>query len=98
LAVDADAEVAAVRAALDAAGFPRLDEAAGAEGEWRHAGADPGRPVRVRGCGVGSAAWRAALLRRDWLRADAAARAERIRSAMLPGADGEAERRRWEES
>jgi dephospho-CoA kinase len=98
LAVDPGADVAALRAALDAAGFPRLDEWTGAAGEWGHAGADPGRPVRVHGCAAGSPAWRAALLRRDWLRDDAVARAERARLAMLRGADGEAAQSRWEEA
>ena len=37
--------VEAVRAGLDAAGFPRIG--AGTAEEWRHAGADPGRPVRL---------------------------------------------------
>ena len=39
-------------------------------GEWWHGGADPGRPVRVVLRPAGSPAWRAALLWRDWLRAD----------------------------
>jgi dephospho-CoA kinase len=97
LAVDPRADVAAIRAALDAAGFPRLGEWTGAAAEWEHAGADPGRPVRVHGYAAGSSAWRAALLRRDWLREDAVARAERSRLTMLRGADGEAAQRRWEE-
>jgi len=98
LAVDPGADVAAIRAALDAAGFPRLGEWTGAPGEWGHAGADPGRPVRVHGCAAGSSAWRAALLRRDWLRNDAVARAERSRLSMLRGADGDAAQGRWEEA
>jgi dephospho-CoA kinase len=78
---DLDA-VAAARAGLDAAGFPRLPRD-DTSGEWRHGGADPGRPVRVHVRGAGSPAWRAALLRRDWLRADATARAEYAR--LAPG-------------
>jgi dephospho-CoA kinase len=70
--VDEPGAVEAVRARLDAAGFPRIGVAAA--GEWRHAGADPGRPVRLALRAAGSPAWRAELLWRDWLRADAAAR------------------------
>lgn len=87
----------AARAALDAAGFPRLD-AAGPAGEWRHAGTDPGRPLRVHVREAGSPAWRAALLRRDWLRADPAAHAECARMATLPAAARQAAWHRWEES
>jgi len=70
--VDDPGAVEAVRAGLDAAGFPRIGVAAA--GEWRHAGADPGRPVRLALRPAGSPAWRADLLWRDWLRADGAAR------------------------
>jgi dephospho-CoA kinase len=91
LAVDTVPAIEAVRAALDASGFPRVDDASGfprvddaagfprlddAVGEEGHAGADPGRPVRVHLRPARSPAWRAALLRRDWLRSDAAARAQ----------------------
>jgi dephospho-CoA kinase len=93
LGVDPLADPAPVRAALDAAGFPRLDETGGPAAEWRHAGADPGRPVRVHVRPAGSPQWRAALLRRDWLRADAAVRGE---CAGL--AEHGAARHRWEES
>jgi dephospho-CoA kinase len=68
----------AVRAGLDSGGFPRVDAGAG---EQRHAGADPGRPVRVHLYAAGSPDWRSALLRRDWLRSDAPARAEAAGSA-----------------
>jgi dephospho-CoA kinase len=54
--------------------------------------------VRVRVCAPGSASWRAALLRRDWLRADTAARAQCAGLTTVPGAAGEAARRRWEEA
>jgi dephospho-CoA kinase len=64
-----------VRTGIDAAGFPRVDGGTPA-GEWWHGGADPGRPVRVVLRPAGSPAWRATLLWRDWLRADAASRAE----------------------
>ena len=72
--VDDPGAVEAVRAGLDAAGFPRIGAAA--VGERRHAGADPGRPVRLVLRPAGSPSWRADLLWRDWLRADAVARAE----------------------
>jgi dephospho-CoA kinase len=65
-------------------------------GEWEHAGADPGRPVRVHVSEAGSPAWRAALLWRDWLRDDASARAEYVRAATVPGAAGDAARHRFE--
>lgn len=41
-----------------------------------HNSADPGRPVNLHVRALGSAGWRFALLFRDWLRADAPARAE----------------------
>jgi dephospho-CoA kinase len=78
------------RAGLDRAGFPRTaaDEP-GTREEWRHAGADPGRPLRVHVVVAGSSAWRAALLWRDWLRNDPAARAEYVRLARSdPGRRG----------
>ena len=94
LGVDAaDAERAG--AALGAAGFPRLG-AGGGPGERRHAGTDPGRPVRVHVRPAGSPAWRAALLRRDWLRADAAARAGHARLAALPDGERSRARQRWD--
>ena len=80
--VDEPGAVEAVRAGLDAAGFPRIGVAAA--GEWRHAGADPGRPVRLALRPAGSPAWRADLLWRDWLRADGAAR------SAVPGPVGRA--------
>jgi dephospho-CoA kinase len=74
VAVD-PAGIDTVRTALDAAGFPRVDGGTPA-GEWWHGGTDPGRPVRVVLRPAGSSAWRAALLWRDWLRADGTSRAE----------------------
>jgi dephospho-CoA kinase len=69
------AGVEPIRARLDAAGFPRVAGPGPTDhGEWWHAGADPGRPLRVVVRAAGSPAWRAALLRRDWLRADEHAR------------------------
>jgi dephospho-CoA kinase len=87
VAVDADRAagpdaVETIRSGLDAAGFPRLDDELA--GEWRHGGADPGRPARVVVRVAGSPAWRAALLWRDWLRADETARS----ACRWPVADG----------
>ena len=100
LAVAQDADPETVRAGLAAAGFPAVDAGAGGTdgpaGEWRHAGTDPGRPVRVHVSPAGSPAWRAALLWRDWLRDDGAARAQYARAAVLPGAAGDAARHRFE--
>jgi len=105
LAVEPGADPGTVRAGLAAAGFPGLgpdagvaggDAAGGLPGEWEHAGADPGRPVRVHVSGAGSPAWRAALLWRDWLRDDASARAEYVRAARVPGRAGDAARHRFE--
>ena len=85
--VDEPGAVEAVRAGLDAAGFPRIGVAAA--GEWQHAGADPGRPVRLALRPAGSPAWRADLLWRDWLRADGEARSGcRDRSAEPHAGEG----------
>lgn len=65
------------------AGFPlvpaiRSDGSDDPQWEKRqHANADPGRPVAVHLRVAGRENWRRALLLRDWLIADAAARAER---------------------
>jgi dephospho-CoA kinase len=93
LALAPGTDPATVVAGLAAAGFPRLG-ADGPAGEWRHAGADPGRPVRVHVSRAGSPSWRAALLQRAWLRADAAARARYVAVSALPGAAGDAARHR----
>ena len=87
-------DVVAAGAALDAAGFPRMGAGAG-PGERRHAGTDPGRPVRVHVRPPGSAPWRADLVQRDWLRADAAAREERVALAALPDAERGRALRHW---
>jgi dephospho-CoA kinase len=85
LGVDSPADADAVRDALQDAGFPwRADidrDHARSAGPvpWpgRHHGtADPGRAVRLHVREVGSPGWRYALLLRDWLRADPAARDE----------------------
>ncbi|MDN4644429.1 dephospho-CoA kinase [Arthrobacter sp. PsM3] len=62
--------------------------------DWRkrmHGNADPGRAVNVHVRAVGSPGWRFALCFRDWLRDDAAARAdylaEKRRVAKLHGVD-----------
>jgi dephospho-CoA kinase len=79
---DADGEV--LRARLDAAGFPRAegvfsDFDRGSEGLWpkrMHGSCDPGRVTHVHIREVGSPGWRWALMFRDWMRADADARAD----------------------
>src|SRR5690606_17033325 len=98
---------------LAEAGFPRLPGAGrdhpvpGAPGSatWEervHGGADPARPVALHVRPADSPAVSASLLRRDWLRADPAARAayaERKRAAAGTGsaeAYREALRSWWE--
>lgn len=58
-----------------------------------HGSADPGRRVHLHVREIGSPGWRHALLFRDWLRADPAARAEYLqverRAAAVSGADPE---------
>jgi dephospho-CoA kinase len=85
LGVDSLADADAARDALQDAGFPwRPDidrdnpKPPGSPG-WPkrvHCSADPGRAVNLHIREVGSPGWRYALLFRDWLRADAEARAE----------------------
>ena len=67
---------------------PAIDGRPSTAGEWWHAGADPGRPVRVHGCGRrvagvagGAAAARLAASRRRGA-------GERIRSASCPARTG----------
>jgi dephospho-CoA kinase len=85
LGVDSLADADALRDALQDAGFPcRADITAdnpkpAGSAPWPkryHQSADPGRPVHLHIREVGSPGWRYALLLRDWLRADAAPRAE----------------------
>lgn len=79
---DADGDV--VRSRLDAAGFPRTEGACtdvdrGSSGTWpkrMHGNADPARVTHIHVREAGSPGWRWALLFRDWMRADAQARAE----------------------
>mgnify|MGYP001355373777 CR=1 FL=1 len=68
LTVDSLAQADALAERLAAAGFPRCP--AGAAAEREHGSADPGRPARLWLRPAGSPAWRAALLLRDYLRAD----------------------------
>jgi dephospho-CoA kinase len=73
-----------LRRRLDAAGFPRAegvdaDFDRGSDGTWpkrMHGNADPARVTHVHVREVGSPGWRWALVFRDWMRADALARAE----------------------
>jgi dephospho-CoA kinase len=79
-----DADEEALRARLDAAGFPRADGVfgdfdRGSEGMWPkrlHASADPARVAHIHIREASSPGWRWALMFRDWLRADAQARAD----------------------
>ncbi|GAA1857612.1 dephospho-CoA kinase [Asanoa iriomotensis] len=83
LTVDSMASADALADALTAAGFPRKpgiyqDRPKPPDaGPWEkrmHANADPGRRVNLHVRAAGSPGWRAALLLRDHLRADAAER------------------------
>jgi len=80
LGVADPATAEAVADALVRAGLPRAEDpgAHGGpdDGSRLHGSADPGRPVAVHVRVAGSPAWRFALLVRDFLRADAAGRAE----------------------
>ncbi|MFW0787608.1 dephospho-CoA kinase [Gordonia sp. CPCC 206044] len=106
----ADLDVAdALADTLADGGFPRVagidgdrpkpDPATGSvdEGRWGkrfHASADPGRPINVHVRAAGSPGGEFAIDFRDWLRDDAAARAEYadVKRAALAGADGDLER------
>lgn len=92
---DADA----LAEALADAGFPRrpgewvgAPEPPGADGgawaERLHANADPGRMVDLHVRVAGGPGWRFALAFRDWLRADAVARAEYLAVTRAAGEDG----------
>ena len=85
LGVESLADADAVRDVLEDAGFPALPDidhdnpkppGAPVWPKRFHCSADPDRPVNLHVREVGSPGWRYALLFRDWLRADAAARAE----------------------
>ena len=78
----ADADDPALVERLAAAGFPRTSSHAVDNGKdgtsWPkrfHGTADPGRQANIHVREVGSPGWRWALMFRDWMRADAAARA-----------------------
>ncbi|GEL19522.1 dephospho-CoA kinase [Pseudonocardia asaccharolytica] len=107
LAVDTLADADAIAGALADAGFPNRPEitrdnpkpAQPDPQHWRkryHASADPGRLVHVHVRELGSPGWRYALLLRDWLRADGAARVEYLalkrRAAAEFAADPDAAR------
>jgi dephospho-CoA kinase len=77
LGVASRADAEAVCDALADIGFPRVPTP---NGPPRHAAADPGRPAELHVREIDSAEWRAALLLRDWLRADADARREWLAS------------------
>lgn len=85
LGVDSMATPDVVAQRLAAAGFPPVGDRdhdhpkpAGEE-PWPqrlHGSADPGRVAKVHVRGIGTPGWTSALLIRDWLRADAAARSD----------------------
>lgn len=105
LGVDSLAEADGFRDALQDAGFPwrpdvDRDNPTPPGTPWPkryHGSADPGRPVHLHVREIGSPGWRYALLVRDWLRADPAARADyldlKLRAAAKePWFDGAAAR------
>jgi dephospho-CoA kinase len=104
-AVVADLDAAAaVAEAAPAAGLVRapgrryaLDRRGGEHEELVVAGADPARPVDVKLRPGGGPVWRDALLLRDWLRADPAARARYAtdREPTVDRADAWAAATRW---
>ncbi|HEY8532454.1 MAG TPA: dephospho-CoA kinase [Micromonospora sp.] len=103
LAVASVAEADALADRLAQAGFPRCPDSAPSTGlsperaERRHASADPGRPVDLRLRVAESPEWRFALLVRDFLRADASARADylAIRQDVSPLEAYAERKRRW---
>lgn len=98
VAVASAADADALAEPLANAGFPLVPEARsdlpGADDpqQWekrRHGTADPGRPAAVHLRVAGRENWRRSLLLRDWLSADADARAER---AQQVGGDPDGQR------
>lgn len=86
--VDLPADAAALRAVLPPAGFPVGGAGFGA--------ADPARPLDIRVCRLESPEWRSALVVREWLRADAGARAEYV--GLPERDDPDATARWWDEA
>jgi dephospho-CoA kinase len=82
LAVEDMAAADSLRETLGQAGFPYVgpyEDTPRGDGDWSkrlHAGADPGRRVNLHLRVEGAPNWRWAIDFRDWLRHDAAARAE----------------------
>ncbi|SHL30609.1 dephospho-CoA kinase [Pseudonocardia thermophila] len=102
LGVSSLSNAVTLRDNLAAVGF--VPDPSGDDAETRcFRSADPARPAKLQVREAGSDRWRAALLARDWLRADAGARAERARHdaerAAGAGDDqyAELERRWWED-
>jgi dephospho-CoA kinase len=89
LAVASFEDAETVADALAEAGFPACMPIAQDDprGTCRHASADPGRPTLLHVRVQGSPDWRQALLVRDWLRADAAARAELLDAGRAAAAE-----------
>jgi dephospho-CoA kinase len=105
LGVESLADADAVRDALQDVGFPwrpdidRDNAKPPGSAPWPkryHGSADPGQVVHLHVREVGSPGWRYALLFRDWLRADAAAREEYLavkrEAEARYGGDGDARR------
>ncbi|MGI5130853.1 dephospho-CoA kinase [Pseudonocardia sp. CA-107938] len=93
LAVDADVDPDTLRDALRPAGF-----VADAVRAHLFRSADPGRPANLQVNAVGSEEWRAALLSRDWLRADPEAQSQLAERTVRAGDDAAyatAERAWW---
>ena len=105
LGVTSMADADAAREGLEQAGFPacpEIDRARpGTAGPWPkrfHASADPGRAVHLHLREVGSPGWTYALLIRDWLRADAAARAGYLAVKRAAAADAAGDPARYVEA
>jgi dephospho-CoA kinase len=79
LGIDSLADAGTLRDRLRSAGFVAIG-APEPSSARRYRSADPDRPAELQVREVGSTAWRRALLARDWVRADAAARADRARA------------------
>ena len=90
LGVDSLDEADALAGRLEDAGFPRQPGERGGSGRLHHS-ADPGRPVNLHVRVTGSPGWRFALLMRDHLRADPAARDEfaALQARLNPASDGD---------
>lgn len=111
LSVTSLADADALRQVLEDAGFPCRPKLTADRPKpedpdperWRkrvHVSADPGRPANLHVRAVGSPGWRYALLLRDWLRADEAAREEyaAMKRASADAYAGDRDHRRYAEA